>query len=243
MSFITKQNEQKQYTGSGKLFKYILPKNKAVHIIPLICPFELTEDNQLIRYQFKTHFRKGEAAYLCDKSYSDGQYCAECEKTSSFGGQNFPTTTLTFPAYVLDLKGETYTSKSGSTGPENPEKLIEIPSGKKQLNWDLFQETFYEDEFMSTIWKIKKTDGGLSIQKADIKKLGNQLDLDVPQEVLDKYNGLTRGQKLGICLSVYQNVKWDHPDLIADGIVSPYESSKSEDSDQFSSDSEGDALD
>ena len=51
---------------------------------------------------------------------------------------------------------------------------------------------------MDTIWKVKKIEGGFTIQKADIKKLGNQLDISVPQEILDKYPNLTMGQRIGI---------------------------------------------
>lgn len=241
MSFLTRINENKSDAGS-QIYRYIWPKNKVVHVVPLFCPFELTADNQLIKYSFKSHFCKGQPSILCEKAYSDSTGCSECEKTNSFGQQNFPTTNLTFPAYVLDCKGQTYTSKkTGKEFPDNPEKIIEIPSGKKQVNWDILQEAFYDGDFMDTIWKIKKIEGGFTIQKADIKKLGNQLDTSVPKEVIAKYADLTSGQKIGYSLSIYQGVNWKHPDLVSEGIVSPYatseESEVGEDEDsQFSDD-------
>lgn len=247
MGFLTRINENKSNSSSSQVYRYIWPKNKVVHIVPLFCPFELGKDNELIKYSFKHHFCLGKASILCEKSYSDSNgQCTECEKTNSFGQANYPTTTLTFPAYVLDLKGQTYTSKkTGKESPENPEKIIEIPSGKKQVNWDILQEAFYDGDFMDTIWKVKKIEGGFTIQKADIKKLGNQLDISVPQEILDKYSNLTMGQRIGISLSIYSGVNWKHTDLTSEGIVPPFTLPGDSDTDdeQFSESDLEDPLD
>jgi len=98
---------------------------------------------------------------------------------------------------------------------------------------------------MDTIWKVKKIEGGFTIQKADIKKLGNQLDISVPQEILDKYSNLTMGQRIGISLSIYSGVNWKHTDLTSEGIVPPFTLPGDSDTDdeQFSESDLEDPLD
>ncbi len=242
--------------GGGKkdttaVWKHSFPKDKTFHIIPLMCPFIPLADQEEqdkkgpIPVAFRSHFEQGANSSLCNKIYSDNTGCERCEETNSFGGQNFPSTGLTFAGYVLELVGApAKMSKKGNEYNESPEKVIEIPKGKKFINWAELREAYdeplldakgkpakfkskeeedkaREERFLNTIFRIKKIDGGWSIKVIDRAKLGDQADVEVPQELRDKYEHMTIGAKIGVCAAVYSNVRWSHPDIAGEGIVPP----------------------
>lgn len=218
------------------IWKLQLTLDKPVHGAPLV---RETIDLDL-------HFPKkgsGEGMTICNKMYfspeDPDRHCDKCEELNRFGDKDRPSTYRLGLFYVFESVNQVYTNKKGEETPENPAKLVEIPAGGyKKPNFQLLDEKVEEDSFMDEIWKfqikeedvVNKKTGEVNRRKvfqmpstATLKNLKKLYDPEVPAEVTDRFQGLTRGEALGLILasSGYGNIQWDHPDLLAEGIVKP----------------------
>lgn len=225
LGFLSRPSRSVSTTAFNNLWRLPFRKDETFNIKPLTSPFlpPIDGSDEPLLVSFNVHFVAGGPSALCDKMYSDNIGCVECEKTNKFGGQNYPTKVLCFIGYVYDLVGKTRkSSRTGREFEENPVKVIEIPGGKEKVNWTPFKMHHSDGDFMDSIWRVTRQDAGI-FYSATIteKKLGQQYDPEVPSDILEEYSSKTDAQAVSLCLSAYGNVKWNHPDLVNDGILPP----------------------
>ena len=217
------------------------------YTIALLTPF--LEDLEI-------HFGAGGPATICNKLYQEYEghdpECQECLKPGYQGkGLNRPMTVKAGIGFVFDLVDKTETSKNtGKEFTHNPLKVIEMSGGKNGVNFENIQEASLGEYLQydptssdPSIWRLKlrtKEDGGgmtppTLLASQEIKKLGKQLKLEVPQEILDRFAKMSEQEFRGLLLSAYGNCKIDYLESL--GVIFPEkkesDSTASEESDEL----------
>lgn len=178
------------------------------------------------------HFVKGmPAAPICNLLYfdedDDSATCEYCQMETSRGFNN-PVLVKPLIGYVFDLVGSKRKSKDGTKEYKvDPVKIIEVPCGPSKINFSEIEDnhnhkmlSIFDDP--ANVWKMAKLESGFDKPAlADMRKLGNQFDPKVPENVLDFYKNKTAGEIQGLILNSYGNCKKDHPMFKDLGVVWP----------------------
>lgn len=196
--------------SNNKLWKLIPEEGKPYRVSWLI-----TLDDTL---ELATHFVSGAPSRLCNCMYDGEDDCEDCNQINKFGNPNNPSYTIPMIGYVHDLVGKKRTSAKGKEYDENPVKLIEIPAGKNQVNWDRIKEYHSEGLLLEDVWVIER---GKEPSLADPRLLAKEGSFEVPAEIRELYSNMSAGEKLGNILVAYGNLKKNHKDFVSMGVVFP----------------------
>lgn len=206
----------KEYDNSNsRIWKYLLGRNETTHLK------WLTDlDTSL---PLRVHF----PSIICNKMYSDSMGCDECEKTFTYKGvsrPNTPRTVWVLIAYCFDLVGKiTISKKTGREFEQYPVRIIEINSGKGSINFENLEQYHNSGMLKDDVWILRRlAEGGLEKPYvADTKLLGKHFNSAIPDEILDRFKNMSTEELRGVIFSVYENAKYDHPDIKEAGIAKP----------------------
>jgi hypothetical protein len=186
------------------------------------------------------HFFKGAPASICNKMYfapdDPEAECLDCLKPGyQDKGFNRAGLVRCFIGYVFDLVDKKDKTKQGKEFTHNPLKIIEVGSGRGQVNFGQLNEAIagkyltYDPNSgaVPNIWRIKrKTEeegGGMAepaiLSLPELQKLGRQFKAVVPDDVLEVWNKRAKGEVLGYMINTYSNV--NKPLLESEGIIFP----------------------
>ncbi len=193
--------------------------------------------------EIRIHYKKGSAPIFCNKLYYTDEevkeakknkvvLCEECNQDSETyaGKKNTPQCIMLALGYVVEhatpIGGQPVKGKKASGGEfeESPIKIIAVPAGKGRINLKGLEEGIGDGDFMDKFWKFEKdaSAGYLAPAPVDIKKLGKDFDMEAFKAVKAEYAKKSDAEIFSICLSGYANVKWEHPDFVANGLVNPF---------------------
>ena len=219
--FLDRAKQKPEETFSNNfanvIFKFIPEKGTPYHVK------WLTDLDSALPLQ--VHFPN----IICEKMYSDCMGCSECEKTVSYKGVERPNTPKRIWAligYVYDLAGKTYTSKkTNKEYPENPIKIIEISSGKKDINFENLEQYHNSGILMDDVWIVKRlVEGGMDKPApADVRLLHN-FSSEIHPDFLEKVtniNSMSDAEKRGLIFASYANARFGHPDIVEAGFIKP----------------------
>lgn len=207
--------------NSEQIWKLALKKGEEVRVAPL---GDLTGGFDVLAI----HFMEGKPSEICEGMYPDCTGCLRCGETNKFGNLNTPSFVICFLGYVFDHVGKVRVSKkTGKEYPENPVKIIEIPSGTggpdNGINLETIRKMQDAGIFADRIWQIKRNElkGMNPPQVIDPALLGNQIKQGIPTDIKMKWEATEPGLKKGIILSAYGNYKVDHSVFKELGIIVP----------------------
>lgn len=223
------------FTNTG-IWKVQYELNSPIHVVPL----------SLYTIDLDLHFPKkgsGEGMSICNKMYfskeDPDKFCEKCNELNVFGDPSKPVLYRVGLFYVFERVNQTYLNKDKEEKPINPVAVCEIPAGgSKKINFTEIQDAVEQDYFLSEVWKLQIREEDYVDKKtgekkkrrvfqpptiAPMKKIGKLFDPTVPEEVLNKYRTMSRGEVLGLILASarYGNIQWEHPDIVSEGIVRP----------------------
>lgn len=170
-------------------------------------------------FDVKVHLTKGKNSCheLCREHYNEECPICLMDNPDYEGSKCFPMTVRCMIGWVLNDVDQSFEVKLGNRTEIRKKKalkLIEIPTGKNELNLSTFQEANRMGYFENVFWRIERIKGeGFQSPKSVLPEevpglLGREVSLRIPEEHLEIRN-MDNVDIFALAMQSFDNVDWD----------------------------------